>query len=131
MIELCQPEASRLDIGYRPEGRTAENPPRFPFMSEPQAQEYCLEIATTPEFDREVWSYALPLNFFTPDMVFAPGDYYWRYAVQKNGKRESAWSTVRQFEIRGDEAKTPLPSRETRYQSALAAHPGCGWGRRN
>lgn len=123
MIELCQPEASRLDIGYRPEGRTAENPPRFSFMSEPQAQEYCLEIATTPEFDREVWSYALPLNFFTPDMVFAPGDYYWRYAVQKNGKRESAWSTVRQFEIRGDEAKTPLPSRETRYQSALAAHP--------
>lgn len=123
MKQLQEPQADKFDIGYRPAGSVAENPPRFSFMLEEGAEYYCLEIAQSSTFENAEVFHALPLNFFTPDKTFPAGQYYWRYAVEDAGKRISGWSRTRQFTLSGSEAQTPLPRRAQRYQNLPQQHP--------
>ncbi len=123
MKTLQERQADKFDIGYRPDGRTAENPPRFSFMPEECAKYYCLEIAQDISFEQAETFHNLPLNFFTPDKIFPVGHYFWRYAVEEDGERQSEWSSVRQFEIRGGETQTPLPGRAQRYRNLSKQHP--------
>lgn len=123
MKQLQELRASNFDIGYRPNGKLTENPPRFSFMPEEGAKCYCLEIAQTPSFEKAEVFHGLPLHFFTPDRTFPAGHYFWRYAIEEAGQRQSVWSRTRQFVITGKEAETPLPGRAQRYRNLPAQHP--------
>ncbi len=127
---LDEAKTGRLTIQYAPEagGEIAENPPRFTWLPviEDEAR-YVLRISTDQKFAAkatQVFS-GIPLNFFTPDVVLAPGEYHWSYAVcdPATGKPVTAWSTTRKFSIVEGLPQTPLPSRETRYAKATLAHP--------
>ncbi len=83
---LDEPKAGRLTIQYAPEAATpmVENPPRFSWLPviEDEAA-YTLRLSTDPNFatkDTQVFA-PIPLNFFTPDVVLAAGEYHWSYAV--------------------------------------------------
>ncbi|WP_308737379.1 hypothetical protein [Paenibacillus sp. PCH8] len=146
---LYQPISGPFHVDYAPDEHTvlAENPPRFTWMAAQQEDEnaYLLQVSGSPSFqEEETMTFAqLPYNFFTPDRVFEPGDYYWRYAllvdysVQQGSEAEadasqgkpqelSAWSEVRRFTVPTELPETPLPSRAERYDSTDTSHPGCG-----
>jgi hypothetical protein len=127
---IDEPKAGRLTIQYAPDADTqiVENPPRFTWLPviEDEAQ-YVLRISTDQKFpasDTQVFS-GIPLNFFTPDVALAPGDYHWSYAVcdPASGKPVTAWSRTRTFSIAEGLPETPLPSRKTRYAKATPSHP--------
>ena len=127
---IDEPRTGRLTIQYAPDADTeiAENPPRFTWLPviEDEAH-YVLRVSTDPKFAAkatQVFS-GIPLNFFTPDVVLAPGDYHWSYAVcdPATGKPVTAWSKTRRFSVAEDLPQTPLPSRDTRYAKATLAHP--------
>ncbi|PJI84323.1 heparinase II/III-like protein [Yoonia maricola] len=127
---LDEPKAGRLTIQYGPVAETniVENPPRFtwiPVVDDDAA--YVLRISDDPAFPKaktQVYQ-NLPLNFFTPDKVLAPGAYYWSYATwdAEKGTPSSQWSTARSFTVAKDLAETPLPSRKTRLAKAATDHP--------
>ncbi|MEJ6814111.1 MAG: DUF4962 domain-containing protein [Octadecabacter sp.] len=127
---LDEPKAGRLTIQYAPEAATpmVENPPRFSWLPviEDEAA-YTLRLSTDPNFatkDTQVFA-PIPLNFFTPDVVLAAGEYHWSYAVCDDATRVplTAWSSARQFTITDDLPQTPLPSRATRLQNSAQDHP--------
>lgn len=127
---LDEPKAGRLTIQYAPEAATpmVENPPRFSWLPviEDEAA-YTLRLSTDPNFatkDTQVFA-PIPLNFFTPDVVLAAGEYHWSYAVcdDATGEPLTAWSSTRQFTITDDLPQTPLPSRATRLQNSAQDHP--------
>ena len=101
---LDAPKAGRLTIHYAPdaESEIVENPPRFTWLPviEDEAR-YVLRLSTDPKFpakDSLTFS-QIPLNFFTPDRVLAPGDWHWSYAVcdPATGKPASGWSAIRRI----------------------------------
>ncbi len=127
---LDQPRAGRLNIQYAPAGGEAvlENPPRFTWL--PVVEEkahYVLRASTDPAFPKartQVYS-DIPLNFLTPDKVFAPGTWHWSYAVWDAALKApvTGWSTVRSFEVPEGLPEVPLPSRAKRYAGSDMAHP--------
>jgi len=127
---LDEPKAGRLTIQYGPDATNdvVENPPRFtwiPVIDDDAA--YVLRISTDPKFPQaktEVFE-NLPLNFFTPDTVLAPGDYHWCYATwdADTGAPSSSWSSIRRFSITDDLPETPLPSRKDRLSKVATDHP--------
>ncbi|GAB2720135.1 DUF4962 domain-containing protein [Paenibacillus thermoaerophilus] len=151
---LYEPLRSPLDVPYRPDdaAELAENPPRFTWMpGRLEESVYALQWSETPEFEpektRTVWT---PLNMYTPDAPFAPGTYYWRYAMRTDGgggpagarrgpelmqaegeadAREleraelTTWSRVRRFTVADGLPETPLPPRRDRYKSAKLGRP--------
>ncbi|WP_146589349.1 DUF4962 domain-containing protein [Puniceibacterium confluentis] len=127
---LDEPRSGRLTIQYQPDAdtRTVENPPRFTWLPviEDEAR-YVLRLSSDPGFDAKTTrTFAgIPLNFFTPDEVLAPGDYHWSYAVcdPVTGKPATGWSRPRTFSITADLPETPLPARDKRYADATLAHP--------
>ena len=124
LITLDQPKAGRLNIAYAPDGKAVtENPPRFTWLPviEEEAR-YVLRISQDESFKKVTEYSDIPLNFFTPDAVLAPGDYYWSYAVW-DGKPVSEWSQTRTFSISEGLPETPLPSRAARFQENDSAHP--------
>jgi len=130
LAALDEPKAGRLTIQYGPDNAAeiVENPPRFTWLPviEDEAQ-YVLRISadgdfpakTTRVFDR------IPLNFFTPDETFAPGEYHWSYAVcdPDKGTPISGWSKNRTFRIAKGLPETPLPSRKARFAKVTRSHP--------
>jgi len=123
---LDEPRAGRLNIQYGPDGSDAsENPPRFTWLPviEDEAQ-YVLRISTDQKFsDAKTQVFKeLPLNFYTPDVTFKPGTYYWSYAIW-DGAQASDWSKTRTVTIAPDLPQTPLPSRAARFQENDLAHP--------
>lgn len=127
---LDEPKTGRLTIQYAPDAdsQIVENPPRFTWLPviEDEAQ-YVLRISTDPKFPAkatQVFS-GIPLNFFTPDVALAPGDYHWLYAVcdPETGKPVTAWSNIRTFSVSEGLPETPLPSRKARYANATLSHP--------
>lgn len=128
--ELDQPRAGRLNIQYAPANgkEVAENPPRFSWLPviEDEA-EYVLRVSTDPSFpDGNTDTFTgISLNFFTPDKVFAPGEYHWSYAVwsEANKAPGTKWSTTRTVVIGEDLPQTPLKSRKDRYEQSDFAHP--------
>ncbi|MEF3048968.1 DUF4962 domain-containing protein [Pseudotabrizicola sp. L79] len=129
LLRLDEPKASRLTIHYAPDAQTeiAENPPRFTWLPviEDEAQ-YILRVspdAGFPAKSTQVFK-NIPLNFFTPDVTFAPGVYFWSYAVcAATGDPITGWSETRQFSIEAGLPETPLPSRKARYAKATRSHP--------
>jgi hypothetical protein len=127
---LDEPKTGRLTIQYAPDADTeiVENPPRFTWLPviEDDAQ-YVLRVSTDPKFAAkatQVFS-GIPLNFFTPDVALAPGEYHWSYAVcdPATGKPATGWSKTRTFSIAEGLPETPLPSRKVRYAKATRSHP--------
>ncbi|MCP1182451.1 DUF4962 domain-containing protein [Paenibacillus sp. 1781tsa1] len=163
---LYQPISGPFHVDYAPDEHTvlAENPPRFTWMAAQQEDEnaYLLQVSASPSFqEEETMTYTpLPYNFFTPDRVFEPGEYYWRYALlidhsvqqgseadvdvsqgkqgseaeghpsQRKHGEMSAWSEVRRFMVPAGLPETPLPSRAQRYVSTDTSHPRLWLGER-
>ena len=126
---LDEPKTGRLTIQYAPDtgSQVVENPPRFTWLPviEDEAQ-YVLRISDDPGFPaKSTHSFAgITLNFFTPDVALAPGEYHWSYAVcDAAGMPITAWSTTRGFSITDDLPQTPLPSRADRFAKTTRAHP--------
>ena len=128
--KLDEPKAGRLTIQYGPVADTdiVENPPRFtwiPVLADDAA--YVLRISPDPEFPKAKTQIFcdLPLNFFTPDTVLAPGDYHWSYATWDADKKapSSTWSSSRSFTIAEGLAETPLPARAERLSKVVTDHP--------
>ena len=127
---LDEPDAARLMISYAPteDSEIAENPPRFTWLPviEDEAQ-YVLRVSTDPAFAaKKTQVFAnIPLNFFTPDSIFAPGDYHWSYAVcdPDTGDPITTWSRTRRFSLAEGLPETPLPARRTRFAAAPPSHP--------
>ena len=127
---LDQPRASRLTIQYEPVGgeTVAENPPRFMWLPVVEEEaEYVLRVSQSETFEK-AQTHVFPhikLNFFTPDVTFTEGDYYWCYAVcsAETGQPVSEWSTTHCFTIPKDVPETPLPSRDIRLADAERGHP--------
>ncbi|MDV7143217.1 DUF4962 domain-containing protein [Tropicimonas sp. TH_r6] len=127
---LDEPKAGRLNIKYSPAGGEAlvENPPRFMWLPVvDEGAHYVLRVsmdATFPEGETQVFT-DIPLNFLTPDIVFAPGHYHWSYAVwdAEACQPATAWSGVRDFVIPEGLPEVTLPSRAKRYANSDMAHP--------
>ncbi len=130
MIELDEPRAGRLTIGYAPDSDSTvvENPPRFTWLPDIEDSTlYTVRVTasdTGASAEQQVYT-KIPLNFFTPDNTFAPGTYHWSYAIcdAKTGEPTTQWSTERTFEITPDLPDTPLPPRGARFKDATRSHP--------
>lgn len=128
--QLDEPKAGRLTIQYAPVADTdiVENPPRFtwiPVIDDDAV--YALRVSSDPEFSKaktQVFE-NIPLNFFTPDVVLAPGDYHWSYTTwdTAKGAPTSSWSSKRTFTITDGLTETPLPARATRLANVTKDHP--------
>ncbi|MEK4118292.1 DUF4962 domain-containing protein [Paenibacillus sp. FSL W8-0919] len=137
MKTLFEPHSGRLSVPYQPneETRLLENPPRFTWMPGKLDNDcYVLQISTSPSFEPGVTMTFtdIPYNLYTPDHVFAPGTYYWRYALMNQSEGEaptddlrgrSSWSRIRRFEVPEGLPETPLPGRADRYLNTSASHP--------
>ena len=130
LIPLDEPRAGRLTIAYSPDANDdiVENPPRFTWIPviEDEAHYTLRVISDSGASGSPHWIFTkLTLNFFTPDVTFAPGQYAWSYAVcdPATGEPLTNWSTERKFSIAGDLPETPLVSRVRRYEEANRAHP--------
>ncbi|HEX7057940.1 MAG TPA: DUF4962 domain-containing protein [Bacilli bacterium] len=130
--QLEQPVGTPLSVPYRPDKKTRirENPPRFTWMPEDEERAfYVLEVSASEKFpaDGTMVFDRIAYNFFTPDIVFSPGTYYWRYAIDiptpEGGLLRSDWSVVRSFTVPEGLPSTPLASRETRYRGVKPGHP--------
>lgn len=127
---LDEPKAGRLNIQYSPDAGTSviENPPRFMWLPvvEDEAK-YVLRVSADRSFPKgETQLFTdIPLNFFTPDVVFDSGTYFWSYAVWDAAEKapHTRWSSVREFTIDGSETAVPLAGRDARYQTVKTAHP--------
>jgi len=130
LTALDEPKAGRLTIQYAPDAANdaVENPPRFSWLPviEDEAS-YVLRVSTDPEFSSKTTQVfaPIPLNFFTPDVVFPAGDYHWSYAVcdADTGVPLTSWSSSRTFTITEDFPETPLVPRATRLETATLDHP--------
>lgn len=127
---LDEPKAGRLTIQYGPTAtmEVTENPPRFMWIPviDDDAQ-YVLQVSADkkfPENKTQIYE-GIALNFFTPDKVFAPGEYYWTYAVWDavTGAPSSTWSGIRSFSVADGLPETPLPARDERLSKVKLDHP--------
>ncbi|OMF38069.1 alginate lyase [Paenibacillus sp. FSL H8-0548] len=129
MNKLFEPISGKLSVPYEPSELTKllENPPRFTWMpARLDHDQYMLQYAMTDIFEEEqtVTVQSIPYNLYTPDHCFAPGRYYWRYALQPAAEvGEAAWSEIRSFTVPEGLPETPLPARQHRYETTTSAHP--------
>ena len=78
---LDEPKAGRMMIQYAPtkETEVVENPPRFTWLPviDDEAR-YVLRVSSDPSFPAKSTQLFkdVPLNFFTPEDVFARGEYH-------------------------------------------------------
>ncbi|QJD83864.1 DUF4962 domain-containing protein [Cohnella herbarum] len=132
MSKLFEPVSGLLTVPYEPNDRSElrENPPRFTWMpAKPEEDRYVLQVSSSAGFEADLTETIepVPYNFHTPDRVYEPGTYYWRYALLEEvgqGKVvRSDWSATRSFVVPERVAETPLPSRQSRYAEASSSHP--------
>ncbi|OBZ13172.1 DUF4962 domain-containing protein [Bacillus sp. FJAT-26390] len=129
MNKLFEPLSGKLSVPYEPSEQTKllENPPRFTWMpARLEDDRYVLQYAPTGSFEQEqtVTVHQVPYNLYTPDHLFAPGRYYWRYALLAEGAgAQSNWSKTRSFTVPEGLPETPLPARQDRYQETSTARP--------
>ncbi|WP_010276772.1 DUF4962 domain-containing protein [Paenibacillus senegalensis] len=94
MNRLFEPQSGKLTVQYAPDEHTRleENPPRFTWIpAKSEGDCYVLQISTSQHFEAAVTRTIepLPYNFYTPDWVFPPGEYYWRYALAEQAEVEA------------------------------------------
>lgn len=130
LTTLDEPNAGRLTIQYSPVVDTliAENPPRFTWLPtiEDDVQYVIRAVAGSDYNANNAFQFeGIPLNFFTPNTVFPPGDYVWSYAVWSPDTKKpvSNWSTDRHFTVNPELPETPLVSRSERFATANKDHP--------
>jgi len=125
MKQLSEPKNSLLTIKYSPNDEILkENPPRFTWIpADDEDLPYKLQISTSKDFsdERVIEIESIPYNFYTPDYVFEPGKYYWRYSLDI--EEAYNYSEIRSFTIAAETYKTPLISRKERYVGADMSHP--------
>lgn len=127
---LDEPATGRLTIQYSPVADTliTENPPRFTWLPsiDDQAQ-YVVRVAKNSRYEQANTRLfkAIALNFFTPDTLFAAGQYVWSYALWSPEQQQPAshWSSDREFTIAEGLPETPLVSRKDRFKSSNKDHP--------
>jgi hypothetical protein len=127
---LDEPRPGRLTIDYRPAcgDSVVENPPRFTWLPVVEDEAlYVLRVSRDPAFAPEAtMQFApLPLNFFTPDTILEPGEWFWSYAVwlDSEERQSTDWSTTRRFVLGQEVPETPLPKRGARYGALGAQRP--------
>ncbi|SDX08914.1 DUF4962 domain-containing protein [Paenibacillus sp. CF384] len=129
MSKLFEPVSGLLTVPYEPNeaSELRENPPRFTWMpAKPDEDRYMLQVSASERFeaDQAETIGPIPYNFYTPDHVYEPGIYYWRYALVAAGASEqSDWSRVRTFTVPASIPETPLPAPGARYDETSFAHP--------
>ncbi|WP_308638102.1 DUF4962 domain-containing protein [Paenibacillus silvisoli] len=136
--KLFEPASGLLTVPYEPneQSELRENPPRFTWMpAKPEHDRYVLQISASDSFEPAATETVgpIPYNFYTPDRVYEPGVYYWRYALTDTAAEDgeaaskagvSDWSRSRSFTVPEQPIPaTPLPSRAARYAAAGEAHP--------
>lgn len=127
---LDEPKAGRLTIQYGPtsDQEVTENPPCFTWIPviDDEAR-YVLRISDDPAYPQKTTQIFedLPLNFFTPDVVLAPGQYHWSYATwdAAKGAASSQWSSSREFTVSDGLPQVPLARRASRLADIETAHP--------
>lgn len=126
---LYQPQSGLLTVQYAPDEMTVliENPPRFTWIpAKLEHDRYVLQYSSSSLFPLEdtITVQPIPYNMYTPDHVFTPGAYYWRYALllQEEGQ-QTEWSHIRSFTVQDGLPETPLPSRGDRYTKLSMNHP--------
>jgi hypothetical protein len=126
---LDEPRPGSLTIGYAPDADRppTENPPRFSWLPDiDDASRYVVELAQDAGFGPGTRRYPdLAWNFFTPPETFAPGIWYWRYALwdEVGQVPRSEWSVVRRFDLAEGLPETPVPTPAERRTRASASHP--------
>ncbi|MDF2670674.1 MAG: hypothetical protein K0R67_2980 [Paenibacillus sp.] len=134
MNNLFEPGSGPMTVQYEPDlhTRLLENPPRFTWIpAQLDDDRYVLQIASQAHFPEDCTTTVneIPYNFYTPDHVFTPGEYFWRYALLVSGGTDpgtterTTWSEIRSFTVPADLPETPLPSREGRYEHVSRKHP--------
>ena len=121
-MELKEPSTSLSTVQYHPDGHDMyENPPRFIFMPQGQADiRYTIEVCKSEDFLTDVLIYnGISTNFYTPDRPIPEGDYFWRYKIE----HQREYSKIRKFSIGGGLPETPLAGRDERFASLDRAHP--------
>ena len=127
---LDEPKASALTVRYQPDNETvSENPPRFAWLPPlDEHQPVVLRVsrdAGYPEAATTLYP-GIRRNFFTPSAGFAPGRYWWSYALwdASSVKPASDWSQSRSFTVPEGLAETaPLPSSADRLAASARSHP--------
>jgi len=95
--------------------KITENPPRFTWPMAEEKAPYTLEVSQSDDFAKSnIRVSGILYNFYTPDEVLPPGEYFWRV---------SSDSTVRSFTVSEGLHEAPLPGEKERYKNANAAHP--------
>lgn len=122
---LEEPSAGNLTVQYGPTEHAAieENPPRFVWLPELDAQaRYAVRVAGASLDEPLIFS-DIANNFFTPDRVLAPGTYTWAYAVWSDGAVASDWSSERSFTLAEGLPECPAMPRAERYAGLDLSHP--------
>ncbi len=127
---LDEPLAGNLMIAYGPteDDEVYENPPRFTWIAVLDTDaRYILEVSPSRDFDEEATETFTDIrtNFFTPPKSLKPGPHFWRYAVwdQETDQPQTAWSSVRAFNLPDDATGPALPPRGERYKNVDTSHP--------
>jgi len=128
MKALFEPQSGSLTIQYAPDEHTTlyENPPRFTWIPAlPERADYVLQISTSPDFADEQTETVgpLPYNLYVPDRVYAPGTYYWRYALAETGSET-------QEQEPGQRARGQVPGQQPGQGPGRAAAPAADRERR-
>ncbi len=92
---------------FRRSGFTAQNlqissawaTPTFSWDMVEGANTYRLQVSTDPGFNSIVINQVTPLTSYTPSVILAEGNYYWRVQVTRYGNIVNDWSKVEQFTL--------------------------------
>lgn len=112
--------------GYRPIENmpTAVNPPGFVWRPQDGAVGYDLDCSRDEKFLTLICAERdLPDNAHCPARELPAGRWYWRYRAVGPGKRRSAWSRPRMFQITDDAVRFPKPSLRQQRKALPATHP--------
>lgn len=98
--------------GYRPADRqpTAVNPPALTWVHDPAAATYTVQWASGSDFrdatsvDRVRWC------VYTHYEPLPPGDYVWRYRVDRRDGSQTDWSRPRRFTVPANAVTFPKPT---------------------
>ncbi len=123
MKKLIEQESGVFTVQYLPdETEVIENPPRFSWL--PTNEEngpYDLEVSTCENFSENVYRYEnLKYNFFAPNHILPPGEYFWRYTLSGG---EYEFSKVRKFTLEMGLPSSPMPYADERFANSDLSHP--------
>ena len=113
------------EIGYRPaDGTLARfNPPSLTWLHENGAGAYVVQWSRGRDFSEATTVPGLPFNTYTHNEGLAPGEYFWRYAIEPRSGTQREWSLVRTFKVGPESIPFPMPNRAQQRQRVPQSHP--------